>query len=146
MAEKLLAEEADASAEEANGDVEDQSDSDEPKKDKKSKKKAKAKATSDSDDGKEDSQKEDDIALVGGGGWNTVPVAHSVNLGCFRNTNNRVTDFPAWAAIAGVQAVAGDFNHDGKGDIALNGANRWGTLPTAFGNGDGTFRVTNKPI
>ena len=32
MAEKLLAEEADASAEEANGDVEDQSDSDEPKK------------------------------------------------------------------------------------------------------------------
>jgi len=60
MAEKLLAEEADASAEEANGDVEDQSDSDEPKKDKKSKKKAKAKAASDSDDEKEDSQKESD--------------------------------------------------------------------------------------
>jgi hypothetical protein len=40
--------------------------------------------------------------------------------------------------------VTGDFDHDGKWDIALTGGDGWNTVPVAFSNNDGTFRVTNK--
>jgi len=88
----------------------------------------------------------DDIALTGGNGWNTVPVASAGNGGCFSVSNHGVTNFPQWVASANVQAVAGDFNGDGKGDLAAIGNPGWGTLPTSFGAGDGTFSVTNHGI
>lgn len=87
--------------------------------------------------------KGDDLALVGGSGWNTVPVAFGNGGGGFSKvTNNYVSDFPAWARVAR-SVVAGDFNHDGKTDIALLGGPGWLTIPIAFSNGDGTFTVKN---
>jgi hypothetical protein len=59
----------------------------------------------------------------------------------------RSSSFPAYAT-QGALAVAGDFNHDGYGDIALAGGvvpstdAPWGSIPVAFSNGDGSFRVT----
>ena len=84
-----------------------------------------------------------DIALVGGSGWTTVPVAFSNGDGAFTVTNQSVASFPGWASGANVHAVAGDFNHDGRTDIALVGGSGWTTVPVAFSNGDGTFNVTN---
>jgi hypothetical protein len=55
------------------------------------------------------------------------------------------TSFAGWASTSGVQPIAGDFNNDGKADIALTGVSGWTTIPVAFSNGDGTFNVTNQP-
>jgi hypothetical protein len=38
--------------------------------------------------------------------------------------------------------VAGDFNGDGRGDIALAGGPAWHTIAIDFGQGDGTFAGT----
>lgn len=51
--------------------------------------------------------------------------------------------FAEWAATAGAQKLVGDFNHDGNADIALIGPAAWHSVPVAFSNGDGTFRVTS---
>ena len=87
-----------------------------------------------------------DIALVGGHGWGTQPVAFSNGDGTFNVTNQPITDFAIWATQAGVEVITGDFNGNGKTDIALVGGPGWGTQPVAFSNGDGTFNVTNQPI
>jgi hypothetical protein len=39
--------------------------------------------------------------------------------------------------------VTGDFNHDGKTDIALAGSSGLYAVPIAFSNGDGNFNVIN---
>ncbi len=59
-----------------------------------------------------------DIALVGGLGWNTVPVAFSNRNGTFAQTNAGVSDFPAWSQTPGARAVAGDCDGDGERDRA----------------------------
>ena len=84
-----------------------------------------------------------DIALTGVAGWNTLPVAFSNGDGTFRVTDSFVGDFGSWASQPGVKALVGHFNDDNKADIVLIGGAGWGTLPLAFSNGDGTFRVTN---
>jgi hypothetical protein len=84
-----------------------------------------------------------DFALVGGAGWNTIPVAMSRGDGQFTITNSYVGDFGAWAATPGVKALTGDFNRDGHTDIALVGGAGWGALPIAFSTGYGNFNVTN---
>jgi hypothetical protein len=86
-----------------------------------------------------------DIALTGGSGWTTIPVAFSRGDGSFKLTSVSTNDFPGWAAIAGVR-VAADFNNDGRADIALMGGPAWTSLPVAFSNGDGSFNITNKDI
>jgi hypothetical protein len=40
--------------------------------------------------------------------------------------------------------LTGDFNGDGRTDIALTGVAGWVSVPVAFSNGDGTWRVTNQ--
>jgi hypothetical protein len=87
-----------------------------------------------------------DIALTGVTGWNTVPVAFSNGDGTFRVTNVQVANFPTWATQAGATPIAGDFNGDGLSDIALTGGQGWSTIPVAFSNGDGSFRVTNTGV
>jgi hypothetical protein len=92
-----------------------------------------------------------DIALTGGGGWNTIPVAFSNGDGTFRVKNQQVpvvngNNFPQFATASGVQVIAGDFDGDGLSDIALTGVAGWNTIPVAFSNGDGTFHVTNNQV
>src|SRR4051794_23830268 len=87
-----------------------------------------------------------DIALVGGPGWGTVPIAFSNGDGTFHVTNSAVPNIPGWAQVSGAKPVAGDFNKDGFGDIALVGGSGWGSVPVAFSYGNGTFQVTNAGV
>jgi hypothetical protein len=92
-----------------------------------------------------------DIALVGGAGWTTIPVASSNGDGTFNVTNSAVSSFPGLATQTGAIPVSGDFNGDGVGDIALTGGFKssgvpWTTVPVAFARGDGTFNVTNTTV
>jgi FG-GAP-like repeat len=87
----------------------------------------------------------DDIALIGNPLWHTIPVAFSDGTGAFSITNGEVGSFAVWAALPGVTRLVGDFNGDGRADIALVNVPTnltAGTIPIAFSNGDGTFRVT----
>jgi hypothetical protein len=87
-----------------------------------------------------------DLALAGASGWTTIPVATSAGDGTFSYTNHALKEFPGWAATKHAKVVAGDFNGDGKGDLATCGPKGWTTMPTAFGDGTGKFTVTNKAI
>ncbi len=86
-----------------------------------------------------------DIALFGGPGWITIPIAFSQGTGAFSITNYYNTDFASWARTYGAQVVGGDFNNDSLDDLALVGGSGWTTIPVAFSNGNGTFNNTNKP-
>jgi hypothetical protein len=84
-----------------------------------------------------------DIALTGGPGWNTLPVAFSNGAAGFNVTNFGILNFADWAQAPGVARLTGDFDGDGRTDLALTGGPGWNTLPVAFSNGNGTFNVTN---
>ena len=90
--------------------------------------------------------KRTDLALVRqAAGWASVPIAFSNGDGSFNVTNEQVTNFPAWAADASVKIIPGDFNGDGKQDMALaRRAAGWKTTPIAFSTGDGKFEVENE--
>lgn len=87
-----------------------------------------------------------DIALTGPNAWGSLPVAFSNGNGTFNVTNAAIVNFAAWAATANAEPLTGDFNGDGKADIALAGVNAWGSMPVAFSNGNGTFNVTNAAV
>jgi subtilisin family serine protease len=87
-----------------------------------------------------------DIALAGGNGWTTVPIAFSNGNGSFTVTNAPNAYLPTWANTPNVKIVTGDVNGDGRTDITLTGINGWTTIPVGFSNGDGTFGVTNSPV
>jgi FG-GAP-like repeat/Astacin (Peptidase family M12A) len=87
-----------------------------------------------------------DVALTGGYGWGSIPVAFSSGTGSFFVTNQAVSNFPVWAQSAHVRVVHGDFNNDGFTDMALTGATGWGSIPVAFSNGNGNFTVTNAAV
>jgi kumamolisin len=84
-----------------------------------------------------------DIALLGGSGWTTIPVAFSGGDGTWTVTNSPVGQFSAWAAQPGVKVLTGDFGGTGRTGIALVGGSGWNTMPLALSNGDGTWSVTN---
>jgi hypothetical protein len=87
-----------------------------------------------------------DIALIRQTpGWNTIPIAFSNGDGNWTITNGGAPSFIGdWADAPGVRIVAGDFNRNGITDIALvRQTPGWNTIPIAFSNGDGTFRITN---
>ena len=75
-----------------------------------------------------------DIALTGGAGWLSIPVAFSLGDGTFNVTNRAAGTFGGWASTPGARPVIGDFNGDGFGDIALVGVGGWASIPVAFGN------------
>jgi V8-like Glu-specific endopeptidase len=82
-----------------------------------------------------------DVALTGGVGWNSIPIAFSTGSGTFAVTNLAVSNFPALAQAPGARPVSGDFNGDGLSDLALIGGSST-IIPVAFSNGNGTFSVT----
>jgi hypothetical protein len=47
----------------------------------------------------------DDIALVGGSGWGSIPVAFSNGNGTFRETNMSTALFPTYAQQPGAKPV-----------------------------------------
>jgi hypothetical protein len=87
-----------------------------------------------------------DVALTGSSGWASLPVAFSNGNGSFNVTNLAITNFAAWAAAANAAPLVGDFNGDGRTDVALTGATGWASIPVAFSNGSGTFTVTNQAV
>jgi hypothetical protein len=84
-----------------------------------------------------------DIALVGGYGWKTIPVAFSNGDGTFTVTNSPSPDFARCATFPGVQVIVGNFDGGQRQDICLIGAERQSSIPVALSNGDGTFRIQN---
>jgi hypothetical protein len=86
-----------------------------------------------------------DIALTGPSGWSAVPIARSRGDGTFFVTNAPLADFPGWAAHTSAKPVTGDFDGDGRDDIALVGV-AWSTIRLAFGNHDGSFWVRTEPL
>ncbi|ATB36146.1 hypothetical protein CYFUS_001560 [Cystobacter fuscus] len=86
-----------------------------------------------------------DIAAVGADGWQALPVALSNGNGSFRVVNESIPSFQTWAAQTRT-VVTGDFNGDGRTDIAAVGADGWQALPVALSNGNGSFRVVNESI
>jgi len=87
-----------------------------------------------------------DVAVTGPAGWASIPVAFSTGSGSFNVTNTGVADFPGFAATANAKPLPGDFNGDGRDDIALTGPTGWASIPVAFSNGDGSFSVTNTGV
>ena len=87
-----------------------------------------------------------DFLATGVSWWQTVPVAFSKGDGTFFVTNSSGDSNPFVAAIASQafgKVVIGDFDGDGRDDIAATGGPGWNTLPVAFSKGDGTFHATN---
>jgi hypothetical protein len=83
-----------------------------------------------------------DIALIGGTGWASIPIAFGAPSG-FLLTNYQVGSFVSWAATPGVRPLLADFNRDGMTDIALVGGNGWTQLPVVYSYGNGTFQWIN---
>ncbi|WP_328763751.1 FG-GAP-like repeat-containing protein [Streptomyces sp. NBC_00272] len=90
-----------------------------------------------------------DLALTGGANWDCLPVAMSKGDGAFNTTCNAPVggSWGYWASTPNVKVVKGDFNADGKTDMALTGGANWDCLPVALSKGDGTFNVNcNAPV
>ena len=85
-----------------------------------------------------------DIALVGGSGWGSIPVAFNLGGGNFNITNQSVPFVPQLATMPGARPMVGDYNKDGFADIALVGGVGMNTIPIAFSFGNGQFQVTNQ--
>jgi hypothetical protein len=87
-----------------------------------------------------------DIALIRQTpGWGTMPIAFANGDGTWSITNGGAPQFITdWAHQPGVRVVFGDFNGNGLTDIALvRQTPGWSTIPIAFANGDGTWKITN---
>ncbi|HKO48590.1 MAG TPA: VCBS repeat-containing protein [Polyangiaceae bacterium] len=76
----------------------------------------------------------------------SVPVAFSYGNGAFWISNENHWDFSAWAQWPNAKPIVGDFNGDGRDDIALLGSESFGSIPVALSNGNGTFNVSAPPL
>jgi hypothetical protein len=92
-----------------------------------------------------DGDDRDDVALIRRhSGWTTMPVAFSNGAGGWQITNGGVGSFAGWATVSGVVPLVGDFNGDGRDDVALiRQHSGWTTMPVAFSDGAGGWQITN---
>lgn len=86
-----------------------------------------------------------DLAITGAPYWSIIVVAFGARDGTFTSVTSSLPQFAELAQDAR-KLVAHNFDDDGKTDLALVGNADWTTLPVAFSNGDGSFRMTNQPI
>jgi hypothetical protein len=90
----------------------------------------------------------DDMALVGGSTngtpWTTIPVARSNANGTLTATNTSQPVFTSQAVVAGAKPIPGDFNGDGRSDIALAGGAGWSGVVIASSTGAGTFTTATR--
>lgn len=85
-----------------------------------------------------------DIAVTGIASWQAVPIARSQNNGKFSIVQNLASpNFNSFSSQSGAKTVAGDFNGDGRLDLAATGVSWWTTNPVATSLGGGIFNVTN---
>jgi hypothetical protein len=88
----------------------------------------------------------DDVALVGGAGWQSIPVAFFKATGGVLTRNFTLPfNFGGWASEAGAVRVAGFFNNDNRADIALIGGSTQ-DVRVAFADGGGGWVVTGSTI
>lgn len=91
-----------------------------------------------------------DLAVTGVAGWSSIPAALSNGDGTFRISNDYASDFPGWAAHGSAQVVGGDFDCNGRGELALGGVPGWTTIPSAkpgyvvAGTGQHVWGVSNR--
>jgi hypothetical protein len=77
-----------------------------------------------------------------GGLWNTVPVAYANGSGGW-TINNAGTNFNYYVNKGAGRVIAGDFNGDGKTDLAaLNSNTTFSFIPLIFNQGNGTWSNT----
>jgi hypothetical protein len=96
--------------------------------------------------GRFDKSGADAIALIGGPGWSTIPVAFSKKDGNFTVTNQPVVGFQNWGSWPGVKVLTGDFAGNGLTSIALTGPGGWASIPVAFPTGGGNFDITSRTV
>ncbi len=84
-----------------------------------------------------------DIAFYNpGSNWSEVKVLQAVGDGSWQAYSRSV---PSWANAPGVVAISGDYDGDGRDDIAFyNPGSNWASLPVLFGHGDGYWQDTNR--
>jgi hypothetical protein len=89
-----------------------------------------------------------DLALTGGAGWASIPVAFPVTdfssgfVARFDVANQNVGEsWGAWESTAGVAHLTGRFDRDNMTDIALIRGLDGTAIPLARSNGDGTFTI-----
>ncbi len=87
----------------------------------------------------------DELIIIGGPGWTTVPVAYARADGSFRETNER-SDLATLARDPAVQIAIGDFDGNGLADIALAGGASWTTVPLGMSTGDGRFDLLDVAV
>lgn len=77
--------------------------------------------------------------------WTSLPVAISEGDGSFHLEDHPIGDFAGWMATDDVEVIDGDFDGDGRTDLALiRRSFGWTTMPIAFSGEDG-FTITNHP-
>lgn len=83
-----------------------------------------------------------DLAFVRpGSNWTSVPVLFSNGNGSWNATNLAT---PAWANQPQTIAIPGDYNRDGRSDLAFfRPGSTWGSVPVLFSNGNGSWNPTN---
>lgn len=82
----------------------------------------------------------DDIALYGGAGWVTIPVAFSNADGSFTVTNNyQAGDMAHWWNHPNAKIGAGDVDADGDADLIISGVVGWNSIPVGLSLGNGSF-------
>lgn len=96
--------------------------------------------------GRFDNDADDDIVLTGVAGWTTLKMAHSNGNGTFTVSQPPAGQFPGWAATPGARVLSGDFNGDGRTDLALTATDSATTIPVAYANGNGTFTYANPSV